>query len=566
MSELIPIDEIEPGELDQDAPVVPRTLSDDPHTGDGSAGRPGVDLGDDEWKLRKLNRDRLQPLSDPFGNSPQARKTKMRHERSRAQRDEKKRKHRKIVRALVALIVVGVAALGTYLGFSYSTEQWGGYVVPNVIGLSQTNATAELEEKGFAVKYQRVEADEVQGHVVSTDPKPGSRAAAGDPVMIYVSENRRIPQVVGLTREQAVERLGEAGAANVRFQARVLLEEQQDRVLEVLPAEGSIFMSSDEITLVVGEMPTVPDVTGLSEAEAREVLNREGLPVLTDFEPAGFSGRLKAVRTSPAAGERAGENGVTLYMGDPLVAVPRLADYFDADTAHIDAFLERGGFKAKVAYKNKDAHLVARYDDKIGGSIAFCYDPWSQAPSRDKTDLTEIMHDPQRIEGVRLSISPIDSKAVADKLKEAGVEVGGAEVTLGEGEWAEGTTKREEEKPADAGVIEPMLQITSPKVGEAVALEVMGICGFENIAQACTEKDIKLPADTKNEGHVFYCCQGTIDDKIWTVLVRGNKDQGDTAVEVVATCLPAAAYENIDLGPFDNKICNFVAYQDEYVG
>jgi len=141
-----------------------------------------------------------------------------------------------------------------------------------------------------------------------------------------------------------------------------------------------------------------------------------------------------------------------------------------------------------------------------------------------------------------------------------------------EEQYKEDETDREkgDEEDEDDEYIErtaaPMFSLSDPKVGEDCAHEVMGICGFENMVDSCTQQSIHLPKGKESPGHVFYCCQGEMGSGIWTVLVRGKEGEGDHVVEVVATYLPRAAYDSLDLEPFDYRICNFVAYQDEYVG
>ena len=661
MSEIIPIDTIEPFTDESSEAVVPRALADDPITGDGSAGREGVQV--DGWRIHTLRNDRLAPMGEPRGRDRESQKAQRQRDLSRKARHKTRRSLRNYSRTGLAFLLVGAICAVAVLAVGYALELWGGHAVPNVVGLSRANAVAELAEAGFDTEVVSAPADEVEGHVISLDPAPGRRVREGSTITVTVAERRIMPDVLGMTREGATRTLEQAGAKNIRYEHLVLLKEE-DKVLDARPAAGSTFMSSDEVTLVVGERPVVPGVRGLTEAEARDKLSREGIPIAgVAFEPAGIEGRLLASRTDPKAGSKSTEEGVLLLMGDPLVAVQRLTDYFDATTPHIHEFLEAGGLSQEVAHRNGDGHLIARYEDGLGGSVTFSYDPWSQAPARDEYYVTEIMQEGSHIEGVRMevksssykghmrsyrklvqdggsrswddegleaqseaepalgaqsegasdeepglvaqseddedapTISRGGSSAAAEDEGEGEGETGGAEEEeAGEPEHVE--EDPDEEVPEDEGESEPtgesrwdktsshyeytsyfdddmpegevgkssLASINEEVVGESCAQMVMGLCGFENMVDSCTQQSITLPKGVTSSGHVFYCCQGEMGRFVWTVLVRGSTDEGKKVTEVVATCLPKVAYESVDLEPFGNRICNFVAYQDEYVG
>ncbi len=89
--------------------------------------------------------------------------------------------------------------------------------IPRLIGLSQAAATSQLEAMGFEVIPQFRRSDSiVAGQVISTEPKVGTIAHAGDSIMLYVSlgepdEYTNVPDVLTKNEQVAKELLENAG-------------------------------------------------------------------------------------------------------------------------------------------------------------------------------------------------------------------------------------------------------------------------------------------------------------------------------------------------------------------
>ncbi|MFD4374906.1 Stk1 family PASTA domain-containing Ser/Thr kinase [Streptomyces sp. NPDC058486] len=93
--------------------------------------------------------------------------------------------------------------------------------VPDVTGETVADATATLQEAGLKVSVapERVHSPEDAGSVAAQSLAEGSRAAKGDAVTLTVSKGPRqieVPDVVGMTTDEAVEELEAAG-----FEAKV---------------------------------------------------------------------------------------------------------------------------------------------------------------------------------------------------------------------------------------------------------------------------------------------------------------------------------------------------------
>lgn len=125
------------------------------------------------------------------------------------------RRHRLPRWAMALLAVVLVVAVAGVAWYTYDQELWGGKTVPSVVGMSQDEAVEELEDLGFAVSVESVLADDSIGIVLSCSPNEGQRVDPADGITLRVAVQRVIPQVVGLDVEDAQEALVYAGALSI---------------------------------------------------------------------------------------------------------------------------------------------------------------------------------------------------------------------------------------------------------------------------------------------------------------------------------------------------------------
>ena len=171
---------------------------------------------------------------------------------------------------LCVAVVAALAAAGTY-----HLELWGGKAVPDVTGKTQTDAEYVLGAKGFAVRVLQVPSDDTEGIVLLTDPGVGSRLEDGAEVIIHVSVMHRVPNVVGMSLDEARSALAEEGYETVAVQTQPSTE-AEGTVLEMTPEADSRARTTDEVSLVVAGPYTVPSVEGMSYDEAFSALESAG--------------------------------------------------------------------------------------------------------------------------------------------------------------------------------------------------------------------------------------------------------------------------------------------------
>ncbi|NAZ82581.1 Stk1 family PASTA domain-containing Ser/Thr kinase [Kineococcus sp. R8] len=155
------------------------------------------------------------------------------------------------------------------------------------------------------------------------DPGRGSATPSASPTAAPV------PDVVGRTQQEA-----EAALQGVGLSSTVVQAASEDQPLGVVistdPTAGTPALFSAPVTLTVSSGPaavTVPDLTGSTQAQAREELSQAGLTVgpveTTDENPQADRGTV--VRTDPGADASAAPGTpVTLYVASGQVTVPEL--------------------------------------------------------------------------------------------------------------------------------------------------------------------------------------------------------------------------------------------------
>ena len=228
-----------------------------------------------------------------------------------------------IAAACIALAII----LAAVAGGTYMAELWGGKTIPEVVGLSQPEAVDALAAKGFAAQAVEVKSDDPQGTVLSSDPEQGHRAEEGSTVTLSVAVPRIVPAIVGATSDDAAQALEAEGFTAVTY-TEEKSNEAAGTVLAVSPEAGTEAKSGDAITVTVAVPYTVPDVEGMSEADAKAALQAEGYEVTSEWYTTEDIEEGTAVSTDPAAGSELNSGSeVTLYVahsrGTELVDLTR---------------------------------------------------------------------------------------------------------------------------------------------------------------------------------------------------------------------------------------------------
>jgi serine/threonine-protein kinase len=132
--------------------------------------------------------------------------------------------------------------------------------VPSVVNQKVEDATATLEDAGFVVRTKETESDKEPGTVLQQDPAGGATAPKGARVTLTVAKESsqiEVPEVTGLTRNEAVEEL--SGDFQVRTVEQAVDTPDEDGVvLSQDPRGDSRAKRGSRVTITVGRF--TPDL------------------------------------------------------------------------------------------------------------------------------------------------------------------------------------------------------------------------------------------------------------------------------------------------------------------
>ena len=129
-------------------------------------------------------------------------------------------------------------------------------VVPDVVGGSLADAARAFGDEGLKVAVVYVPSNEPRGSVVAQAQPPGTELEQGDTVQVNASRGANppadasVPDVVGLERDDARERLGDAGFEVLAIE---LGESDEDEVVSQSPAAGASIPRGSLVLLYLGD-------------------------------------------------------------------------------------------------------------------------------------------------------------------------------------------------------------------------------------------------------------------------------------------------------------------------
>ena len=191
-----------------------------------------------------------------------------------------------IIGVILVMIIGGRTGILPGSGKSDNTAMTEEMVVmPNVVGIDASAARSALVKEGLIPELTYEESDKFTvGIVMRTSVEEGTQVPVGTTVVLTVCGNSgsRIPSVVGLTRDEAVDLLTEAGfnvniaeASSEEVEAGYVISQDPEGDVQ---ADGGSYVT---ITVSVGPDMTgkveMPRLLGMTEQEARNTLNAFGL-------------------------------------------------------------------------------------------------------------------------------------------------------------------------------------------------------------------------------------------------------------------------------------------------
>lgn len=233
--------------------------------------------------------------------------------------EEGQKKRWPLILLVVAILALLIGALVAASGMlDPGPEQRS---VPNVVNMTQREATRALEEAGLAVGdvERQASADVPRNRVISQDPQAGGFVDEGGEVDLLVSDGPPevvVPEVRDLDKEEARAILEDEGL-RVRLRERDS-DEEADTVIETDPRAATSVAVDSVVTVFFSDGPEeVPSVVGMQEERARNVIERAGFSVSVEYDSETRAEAGTVLDQTPDAGETLSQDAaVTIVVSD----------------------------------------------------------------------------------------------------------------------------------------------------------------------------------------------------------------------------------------------------------
>jgi eukaryotic-like serine/threonine-protein kinase len=208
---------------------------------------------------------------------------------------------------LLLLVVIGGLLAAYFLTRENGNKKSSAsaVTVPAVVGLKQSNAIKQLDERGLVPQLATGPSRFPAGTVFAQDPGAGTSLNQGSLVKVSVSSATQIsvPNVVGSKTSVAVSRLKAAGLHSQV--TTVAATAAPGVVVKESPVAGTRVTKGSTVSLQVSKgEATVPDVRGQSASDAKAALQTAGL-VSVEFKVPSAQPEGTVTAQKPLANEKA---------------------------------------------------------------------------------------------------------------------------------------------------------------------------------------------------------------------------------------------------------------------
>ena len=253
-----------------------------------------------------------------------------------ANETSKARKRRTAIIAtvlLIALLLIG----GSVWALTRGAAEPESIAVPNVVGLTQAEAKAQIEQAGFTweLNPDKVTSDTVaEGSVASTDPAAGTQAEKGATVRVTISsgpDSVTLPDnLVGMSPDDARKAIEALGLKWELDNSKVASDTvPEGKIAQTNPSPGSKVKAGQTIRAYLSsgsDQVDVPDLSGMTQDQARSTLKGVGLELGNVTSVDSEKEKDRIVEQDPATGTKVKKGttvGVSISSGKPAqVEIP----------------------------------------------------------------------------------------------------------------------------------------------------------------------------------------------------------------------------------------------------
>lgn len=400
-------------------------------------------------------------------------------------------------------------------------------------------------------------------------------AIVGGTYMAQLWGGKTVPDVTGQSVDAALAELQDQGFT-VKT-SDIPADDNIGLIVSTDPASGKRAGFDNSVTLEVGVARIVPEVSGLSEADARAALAAVGAQNVQVAYQASTQTEGAVIAVSPTSGATfKSTDAITLTVAQPC-AVPDVVGKSQDDAT---AAVKAQGLQVKIVW--------AESDQPTGTVLSAS--PATGTNMTPGTTVTLTVASP----GARDIYHLMDYFTASPQNVSAYLQWKGWTVTLGESysgvaeeTWANpeqtasltftkspyshhhvglGRTDVLASGATVAGVRLVISANSSLSLGstltQGTVSTYMNACGFDNMLDSCTQDDNVLPSGTKRTSSPqFIVANGETGGYAWTIMPRINSSSNT----VVITCAPKSLYSDLNIAKMGfSSVCDFVAYSDNY--
>jgi len=330
-------------------------------------------------KIEKKKRNKLDILKSITTQIDLKRSNPMRENTNSAKSNtgqtKRKRKVSKRVKRnrAIALTIVLLIVLGSWYKISGPGTK---IAIPSLAGMSQTQAAKTVGALGLKVdvKESVFSEDVAKGKVITSDPAGGGRVEIAGTVHLIISKGKeriQVPELAGLTIEDATTALNDAKLKVGRVTEKFSASQEAGLLIDGSPASGSDVRKDSTVDLIVSkgiEQVALTNYQGKTSDEAQNELTSAGLIVSSQYEysdtiPIGtVISQTPSDVTTVAKGEK-----VTLIVskGPSKIFVPNV---YSLSKLAATKILEDLWFKVDYRYIGKKK-TVTNISPKVGAAV-----------------------------------------------------------------------------------------------------------------------------------------------------------------------------------------------------
>ncbi|MCT4782763.1 MULTISPECIES: Stk1 family PASTA domain-containing Ser/Thr kinase [Exiguobacterium] len=206
---------------------------------------------------------------------------------------------------LLVLLLIG-GGIGAYV----VADEMSRAVVPDVVGMTEDEATTELEASGFVVDVTERASDNIEaGNVISQNPPAGRKPKRGTTITLVVSagkETVRMPDVEGLSQNAAERTLKDLDFTDIDIQKEASeTVDSGDVISQSLSPGEEVVPSEVTVTLVVSTGSNkieLANLAGYTFEEATTYAEQNNLKIVKRDEYSTSVPSNQIIRQLPTAG------------------------------------------------------------------------------------------------------------------------------------------------------------------------------------------------------------------------------------------------------------------------